>query len=91
MGDPVKELPFLIERGLTLADCIAAFGDDGPKTGAILEAAGDHRLVEGGVLEIDDNAILSASEDEIEPDEDGRIGGYVLAWLWVETEYDPGE
>lgn len=77
-----RRLADLIDQGLTIQHCITAFsGRQGPLQDGLADAATGHRLVEGGVLEVDASTVVSTDEDDIE---DGG-GGYVLAWLWVDN------
>lgn len=80
--DLTRRLADLIDDGLAIQHCLDVFsGRQGPLQDGLVDAAMGHRLVEGGVLEVDANAVVSTDEEDIE---DGG-GGYVLAWLWVDN------
>lgn len=71
-----QRLTTLIEDGLTFGACVNVFGEqDGVERQTYIGAAKDEYQDEGRI-EIDDNAIISKSEDG---------GAYVMAWVWVEA------
>ena len=73
-GATAAEIVKLLRKkhGLTFGDCATAFCD--PRDRRYIAAAQDHRLIEDGTLEVDDNAVVSRGDDP---------GAYVQAWLWV--------
>ncbi len=67
----VKELRRLKREGLSFADCVGVFGSR--KSGNRWVAAAERNYGEEGSIEIDDEAVVSKSEE----------GAYVMGWLWV--------
>lgn len=69
----------LARTGLTLADCTQFFADQRtPEELEFVKAAQKDFAVEGE-LEVDDNAPVSTTDENIE-------GAYVSAWVWVSKE-----
>ena len=61
------------EEGITFSDCVEYFGKKQTPEQQALVAKAAEEYEEEGTLEIDDNAVVSESED----------GAYVMAWVWV--------
>lgn len=71
MTDLTQQLDALIQQGLTFGAAVNAFAANQPPELAAYAQAVETR---DGELEVDDNAIVSVSEDG---------GAYVMAWVWV--------
>lgn len=67
----VQQLEALIDQGLTVSMALTAFAARQDPT---LIAYRDAVETREGELEVDDNAIVSESDDG---------GAYVMAWVWV--------
>jgi hypothetical protein len=67
----VKELRRLRREGLCFADCVEVFGSR--KSGNRYVHAADRNYGKEGSIEIDDEAVVSKSDE----------GAYVMGWLWV--------
>ncbi len=77
VSPPGKALDALIDGGLTFSDCVKAFAARQDDPNDVVGAARDQYQDEGSV-EIDDNAIISDSDE----------GAYVMAWVWVDKDGD---
>ena len=71
-----------IDSGLTLGEVLNAFASRASDYEARLAAKARAEHHKDGELEIDDNAVCSVG-DESE-------GGYVLAWVWVQSPEQNG-
>lgn len=69
--DLIVQLEALIDQGLTVGAALTAFA---ARQDPALQAYRDAVQTREGELEVDDNAIVSESEDG---------GAYVMAWAWV--------
>lgn len=67
----VQQLEALIDQGLTVSAALTAFA---ARQDPALQAYRDAVATREGALEVDDNAVVSESEDG---------GAYVMAWVWV--------
>lgn len=78
MSTPLTDaLEALIDQGLTFSECHEVFARRRTDEEIVfVSAAQDHRLLDDGVLEVDENAIVSESDE----------GAYVMAWLWIDKE-----
>ncbi len=61
-------------------DYCGAETDEQKRDRLIVEMAKEHRLLDEGALEVDDDAVVSEGEDN---------GAYVQAWLWVDFAGTP--
>jgi hypothetical protein len=68
------QLEALIDAGLTFAEAVTAFA---ARQASELAAYRDAVKVREGELEVDDNAIVSVSDDD---------GAYVMTWSWVSAD-----
>lgn len=78
-GTSLKErLIVLIEEGLSFSDALNAFAERrSDDEQSYVQAAREKVANQEGSLEVDDNAVVSESDDG---------GAYVMGWVWVDAE-----
>jgi hypothetical protein len=74
MATLIEQLEALIDQGLEFPAVVTAFA---ARQDESLNAYRDAAPTREGELEVDDNAIVSVSEDG---------GAYVMAWVWVSDD-----